>query len=161
MLTSHVRFSQHQMKTSLDLLERALSLHPSPYWTDRLRLHRNALHSARQRGNLSPAIAGALAEEMGEDPQPWIVLAALESERESACKTRMVRRFIGRAAAACVVGAVGAVSLISPSPAAARYVPIDPGQPVYYVKLLRRLRRAIIAALCHVPRPLAGTPAAL
>lgn len=149
------------MKSTMDLLDKALSQHPAPYWHERLKLNRSALHVAKTRGHVSPAIAGALAEEMGEDPQPWIVLAALESERESACKTRMVRRFIGRAAAACVVGAVGAVSLISPSPAAARYVPIDPGQPVYYVKWLRRLRRAIMAALCHVPRPLAGTTAAL
>lgn len=149
------------IKSTMDLLDRALSKQPAPYWHERLNLSRNALHTARMRGHISPAIAGALAEEMGEDPQPWIVLAALESKRESACKTRMVRRFIGRAAAACVVGAVGAVSLIAPSPAAAGFAPIDPGQPVYYVKWLRRLRRAIMAALCHVPRPLAGTPAAI
>jgi hypothetical protein len=80
------------MQTTMNLLDDALSTHPAPYWHERLKLSRNALHSARHRGNLSPAIAGALAEEMGRDPKEWIVIAALESERDSACKTRMVKR---------------------------------------------------------------------
>jgi len=45
------------------------------------------------RGHISPAIAGALAEELGEDAAEWIVVAALESERDSACKDRMLKRF--------------------------------------------------------------------
>lgn len=81
------------MRTTMDLLDAALRRHPAPYWHDLLRLSRNALHSARHRGNLSPAIAGSLAEALGEDVERWIVTAALESERESACKTRMLRRF--------------------------------------------------------------------
>lgn len=82
------------MHTSLDLLEKALSIRPAPFWTERLKLHRNTLNTSRARGHLSPAIAGALAEEMGAEPERWIVIAALESERESACKKRMVKRFV-------------------------------------------------------------------
>ena len=93
------------MQNTMDLLDSALKLRSAADWHKQLDLSRNALHSARQRGNLSPSIAGALAEALGEDPQKWIVIAALEGERESACKTRMVRRFL--TGAALTLGAVG------------------------------------------------------
>lgn len=80
------------MQTTMHLLDQAFSLHPAPFWTEKLKLARQTLHTAKTRGHLSPAIAGALAEELGKDPKEWIVLAALESERDSACKTRMVSR---------------------------------------------------------------------
>lgn len=80
------------MHTTMHLLEQALQMHPAPYWHDKLQLSRNALHTAKARGNISPAIAGALAEEMGQDPKEWIVVAALESERDSACKERMLKK---------------------------------------------------------------------
>lgn len=76
---------------TMQLLEKALSTHPAPYWHDKLNLSRNALHTAKLRGRISPAIAGALAEELGEPVQAWIATAALESERDSACKQRMLR----------------------------------------------------------------------
>lgn len=96
------------MHTTLELLEKALEKDSSAGWAKRLNLSRNALNSAKQRGNLSPSIAGALAEELGEDAQKWMVVAALEGERESACKTRMVRRFL--TGAALTLGAVGTVA---------------------------------------------------
>lgn len=80
------------MQTTMNLLDAALQANPAPYWHDRLKLSRNALHTAKTRGHLSPAIAGALAEELGQDVKNWIVVAALESERDSACKTRMLRK---------------------------------------------------------------------
>ena len=95
----------------MNLLEAALSKHPAAYWHEKLNLSRNALHSAKHRGNLSPALAGALAEELGEPVEKWIVIAALESERESACKTRMVRKFLtGTALAGTLMGASGAAT---------------------------------------------------
>jgi len=81
------------MQTTMTLLDAALAIKPAADWHRDLKLSRNALHTAKQRGNLSPAIAGALAEELGEDVQEWIVRAALESERDSACKERMLKRF--------------------------------------------------------------------
>lgn len=90
---------------TMNLLDRALEKEPAPYWTKQLKLSRGALHAAKTRGHLSPAIAGALAAEMGEDPKEWIVVAALESERDSACKTRMVRTLI--TGAALSLGAIG------------------------------------------------------
>ncbi|MBJ2144314.1 MULTISPECIES: hypothetical protein [Delftia] len=93
------------MQTTIELLEQALKQHPAPYWTQRLNLARTTLATAKVREHLSPAIAGALAEEMGEDAQKWMVIAALEGERESACKSRMVRRFL--VGGALTLGAVG------------------------------------------------------
>ena len=80
------------MPNTMDLLDEALQIKSAADWHRQLHLSRNALHTARQRGNLSPAIAGALAEELGKDPKDWIVVAALESERDSACKERMLKR---------------------------------------------------------------------
>lgn len=83
------------MQTTMNLLDEALEQKPVQEWHKSLKLNRNAFHNARMRGHLSPAIAGALAEELGKNPADWIVIAALESERDSACKERMVRRLGG------------------------------------------------------------------
>lgn len=108
------------MQTTMTLLDRALEIEPAQHWHSRLKLNRNAFHNARIRQHLSPAIAGALAEELGEDSKKWIVIAALESERESACKTRMVRKLSGAFASVAVMGAVvGASLFVAPSPAMA------------------------------------------
>lgn len=80
------------MQTTMNLLETALQTQPAPFWTEKLKLSRTTLNTAKSRGHLSPAIAGALAEELGQDVKNWIVVAALESERESACKKRMIKR---------------------------------------------------------------------
>lgn len=80
------------MQNTMNLLEAALSVQPAPYWTGKLKLSRTAINTAKSRGHLSPAIAGALAEELGENADQWIVIAALESERDSACKDRMLKR---------------------------------------------------------------------
>ena len=95
------------MKT-MDLLAKALAIEPAPYWTKKLKLSRGAIHTAKTRGNLSPAIAGALAEELGEDAAAWMVIAALEGERESACKTRMIKKFI--AGSALALGSTAALA---------------------------------------------------
>lgn len=125
------------MQTTMNLLDEALKLHPAPYWHKKLGLTRTVLHTAKIRGNLSPAIAGALAEEMGEPVEKWIVIAALESERESACKSRMVRKFItGAALAGTLMGSAGAATVN----AATQY--FADSKSVYYVnKLLRAIRR--------------------
>jgi hypothetical protein len=82
------------MQTTLDLLERALDTHDNARELSRsLGLGANTLNAAKARGHLSPAVAGAIAEKLGEDPQKWIVIAALESEKDSACKDSMLRRF--------------------------------------------------------------------
>ncbi len=79
--------------TTMDLLRMALEKDNLRVWALRLGLSEEALRTARSRGRLSPVIAGALAEDLQLDPAQWIIIAALETERESACKTRMIQRF--------------------------------------------------------------------
>lgn len=81
------------MQTTMNLLDNALEVKNLSDWARTLGLSTRALYTAKNRGNLSPAIAGALADEMGKDPKEWIVIAALESERDSACKERMVKQW--------------------------------------------------------------------
>ena len=78
---------------TIDLLNQALKTASLYEWQQRLGLSSQSLYSARRRGNLSPSIAGALAEAMGLDIEKWIVTAALEGERESPCRDRMRERF--------------------------------------------------------------------
>ena len=111
------------MQNTMQLLEKALSVKSAAEWHKHLNLSRNTLHTAKNRGNLSPAIAGALADELGEDAAAWMVIAALEGERESACKTRMIKKFI--AGSALALGSTAAL--------AAPNVSIS-GQSVHYVK---------------------------
>lgn len=125
------------MQTTMNLLDAALELHPAPYWHKKLNLSRSVLHTAKIRRNLSPAIAGALAEELGEPIEKWIVIAALEGERESSCKSRMVRKFLsGATLAGTLMGAAGTAT------AAVAPLTLTESQSVYYVKsLLRAFRR--------------------
>lgn len=80
-MTAHYRQINHggHMQTTMHLLEKALAQHPAPYWTKKLNLARTTLATAKVREHLSPAIAGALAEELGEEADKWIVIAALEA----------------------------------------------------------------------------------
>lgn len=80
------------MPHTMNLLAQALELKNVAEWTKELGLSKQALYNAKERGHLSPAIAGALADVLGQNPKDWIVVAALESERDSACKDRMVSR---------------------------------------------------------------------
>lgn len=43
----------------------------------------SALAVARHRGSLSPSSAATLAEHLGQDPAPWVALAALETAKRS------------------------------------------------------------------------------
>ncbi|EER61086.1 hypothetical protein AcdelDRAFT_1343 [Acidovorax delafieldii 2AN] len=80
------------MQTTMNLMDMALAQHPAAEWARRIGVTRQTFTNAKMRGNLSPAIAGALAEELGQDVKEWIVVAAIESERDSPCKARMVKR---------------------------------------------------------------------
>ena len=80
------------MQTTMNLLADAEKVQDLSAWAGKLGLSKRVLYTSKYREHLSPAIAGALAEELGKDPREWIVVAALESERDSTCKTRMVKR---------------------------------------------------------------------
>lgn len=78
---------------TMDLLEKAMKVATLYEWHQRLGIHEQTLYSAKKRGSLSPAIAGALAEQMGEDVGRWIIVAAIETERDSACRERMAKLY--------------------------------------------------------------------
>jgi hypothetical protein len=80
------------MQTTMNLLGSAEKVRDLSAWARELGLSKQALYNCKYREHLSPAIAGAMAEQMGEDVDKWIVIAALESEKDSACKTRMIKR---------------------------------------------------------------------
>lgn len=76
--------------TGHELLDKALAVQPSAKaWCDKLGLSRNTLAVGKFRGRLSPAIAGGLAMELGENPEHWIAIAALEAEPESTLLQRL------------------------------------------------------------------------
>lgn len=124
------------MQSTLQLLAKAEEVKDLSAWAETLGLTKRALYTAKYRGSLSPAVAGALAEELGEEAGPWMVIAALEGERDSACKSRMMRKFLtGAAIAGTMMGVSGAATA---SVAAA-------GESVYYVKcILRRVALRLI-----------------
>ena len=71
------------MKTTMELLTRALEIKRAAHWCKELNLTESALTQARKRGRLSPTLAGNFAMKLGEDPKDWIAIAALEAEPES------------------------------------------------------------------------------
>lgn len=68
------------MRSTMDLLNKALEKGTLAHWTRELQLGRSTLPSAKARGHLSPGVAGLMAQKLGEDPVGWIVVAALELE---------------------------------------------------------------------------------
>ena len=114
------------MQNTMSLLAEAEKVKDLSAWAQELGLAKRVLYTAKYREHLSPSVAGVLAEKLGLDVQAWIVIAALESEKDSACKSRMVRRFLtGAALAGTLMGATGAATA---SVAAV-------GDSVYYVNL--------------------------
>lgn len=90
------------METTLDLLARAMVDSPSSAELCRaLHVDRTTLAKARERGRLSPTLAGQLAERLGEDPIRWIAAAALEAEPASTAVQRL-RRVLTKAGARLV-----------------------------------------------------------
>lgn len=78
---------------TMQLLAKAEKIATLYQWHQRLGIHEQTLYSAKKRGTLSPAVAGAIAEALGEDVDRWIIVAAIETERESACRETMAKRY--------------------------------------------------------------------
>lgn len=77
------------MKSTMDLLDEALSKNTASFWCRELSVNRTALAVARARGRLSPTIAGNLARLMGLDTERWIAIAAVEAEPETRGKAKI------------------------------------------------------------------------
>lgn len=81
------------MQTTMELLATALKNDPnSAAWCRRLGVNRTALGVAKQRGHLPPTLAGGIADALGQPVEKWISIAALESEKDSATKRKLLRK---------------------------------------------------------------------
>lgn len=80
------------MQATKTLLERALKKQPAPVWRELLELSEDAISVAKHHGRLSPVMAGGMALELGEDPEHWIAIAAIENARESKARDLLIRR---------------------------------------------------------------------
>lgn len=78
------------MQNTMALLAKAEEVKDLSAWAETLGLTKRALYTAKYREHLSPAVAGVLAEKLGQNVKDWIVIAALESEKDSACKNRLL-----------------------------------------------------------------------
>lgn len=81
---------QNTMNSTMQLLQRALEQYTAAELARRIGVARQIFTNAKTNGNLSPMVAGAVAEELGEDSMGWVAIAALEAERDSPCKARLV-----------------------------------------------------------------------
>ena len=80
------------MQTTMDLLAKALQIAPVPVWTEKFKLSRNAISTAKSSGHLTPVIAGHFAIELDEEPEKWMTLAVIEGEKASPAKDQLMKR---------------------------------------------------------------------
>lgn len=80
------------MDTTMNLFERALEKKHAAAWARDLNITRAALSIAKKQGRLSPVLAGNFAMELGEDPEHWVAVAALEAEKDSELLARLKDR---------------------------------------------------------------------
>jgi plasmid maintenance system antidote protein VapI len=86
-ISNHWRLT---MQKSMELFDRAMVFEPSAKaWCEKLGVSRNTLAAAKVRGKLSPALAGNLAIELGENAEHWIAIAAIEAEKKSPLLERL------------------------------------------------------------------------
>lgn len=80
------------LTTTLDLLGKAITIKTIPEWTAALGLSQKALYTAKDRGHLTPVMAGLLAIELKEDPDKWISQAVIEGEKDSPAKRLLEKK---------------------------------------------------------------------
>lgn len=80
------------MEKTMNLYERALTKQHAAAWARDLNITRAALSIAKKQGRLSPVLAGNFAMELGEDPEHWVAVAALEAEKDSELLARLKSR---------------------------------------------------------------------
>lgn len=77
------------MQNTMELLTKALSVKRAARWTEDLNLDASTICQAKKKGRLSPALAGNFAIELGESPEHWIAIAAIEASPESTLLQRL------------------------------------------------------------------------
>ena len=79
------------MNTTIDLLDRAVVGKSAAELARELNVARSTFSMARERGRLSPTLAGQLTDKLGEDPTRWTALAALEAEPATKAREKLRR----------------------------------------------------------------------
>ena len=77
------------MNTTMELFEKALTIQRAADWAREFNLTRGALSIAKKQRRLSPVLAGNFAIKLGENPEHWIAVAALEAEPDSTLLQRL------------------------------------------------------------------------
>ena len=77
------------MHSTMELFEKALTVQHAAAWAKRFNLTRAALSTAKKQQRLSPVLAGNFAIELGESPEHWIAIAAIEAEKDSPLLERL------------------------------------------------------------------------
>lgn len=77
------------MTSTMELLQKALTVKRAAHWCNDLNLETSTMAQAKKRGRLSPVLAGNLAIELGESPEHWMAVAAMEAEPESPLLKRL------------------------------------------------------------------------
>ncbi|MES2581347.1 MAG: hypothetical protein V4627_01410 [Pseudomonadota bacterium] len=77
------------MQNTMQLLDRALQVKRASRWCEDMDLDISTMAQAKKRGRLSPTLAGTLAMELGESPEHWIAIAAIEAEKETPLLQRL------------------------------------------------------------------------
>ena len=80
---------EKMMNTTTDLLKMALEKRSASEWARLYNLTPGAFTNAKNRGRLSPVLAGNIAIDLGEDANAWMAVAAMEAERESPLLERL------------------------------------------------------------------------
>lgn len=78
------------MSSTIELLQRALELKSASAWSRAYNITPGAFTNAKKAGRLSPMLAGNIAIDLGENPDHWMAVAALEAERESPLRERLL-----------------------------------------------------------------------
>jgi hypothetical protein len=79
------------MAQTIELLNKALKTQHASAWAREFNIDRSTLSQAKRVGRLSPALAGNLAIELGENAEHWIAVAAIEAEKDSPLLERLKR----------------------------------------------------------------------
>lgn len=83
------------MQNTMELFSKALEIKHASAWAREFNITPEAFSMAKKQGRLSPVLAGNIAIELGEDPEHWIAVAAIEATKESELLARLKNRVNG------------------------------------------------------------------
>ncbi|MGN8005762.1 hypothetical protein ACTJKQ_21460 [Acidovorax sp. 22279] len=80
------------MQNTMELFSKALEIKHASAWAREFNITPEAFSMAKKQGRLSPVLAGNIAIELGEDPEHWIAVAAIEATKDSELLARLKSR---------------------------------------------------------------------